>query len=107
MPLIWHVPEASVEIVPEFPRWEKKHGPYVVKLGELIIEFEDEECRTMLHVWFERAGRKVKLSASHTGVSPIEISAYMHARDEQDAGELYSKRPDRVYSGRIEFEESA
>lgn len=88
--------DSPIVLKPEFPPLQNRYGPHVAKIGELTVEFEDETCLTVLSLVYERAGRRVTLSAPRAGVAPIEIAVTLSASDALTdcAAEIRSKRSD-------------
>lgn len=84
------------EVRPQFPSHVQRYGPYLVRIGDVEMEFEDEACDRVLRITLRRAGRDVEVNASHSGVAPIEVSVRMQADNFPHWYELHSKRADNI-----------
>lgn len=89
-----------LEIKPKFDGTTFRYGPYLVKIGNVLIEFEDHTCEHAINVEIERNMRTTKYHCPPTGVAPIDITVSIESEDCDEIGEIYSKRPATVYAYR-------
>lgn len=93
----WETPPATGKVDISFPSFERRFGPYVATLGNLTVEFEDENCDRINDMWLEIAGRKLHVHVTPCGIGPIEVVVHLKGDECPVYTELYSKRPDGVF----------
>lgn len=76
----------SLSWADESVRW---CGPYVVRVGELVIEFRDAEATQVSNVWVIVGGRRIHVELSR---STAEVSVRLESDGVDEAFILCSKR---------------
>lgn len=81
---------------PVFPRQVWMYGPYLVRVGDVEMEFEDATCDRVLSIKLRRAGRDVEIDTTHSGTAPQEVSVRVKADNCHFWHEIYSKRDNHI-----------
>lgn len=81
---------------PVFPPQAWRYGPYLVRVGDVEMEFEDATCDRVLSIKLRRAGRDVEIDTTHSGTAPQEVSVRVKADSCPFYREIYSKRDNSI-----------